>query len=328
MSLLSQELSLSNKVLKNRIAMPPMANGMATEEGAVVEKLIAHYVARAREEVALIIVEHSYVHPSGRASVGQLAADKDELVEGLATLASSIKEHGALAAIQITHAGSKTTSEVCGQTAVAPSAVPHPGTGNEPRELTMDELAQLKESFVQAALRAEKAGFDAVEVHGAHGYLLNQFLSPLSNRRADGYGGNEENRARFPLEVVSAVKKALRKDTLLMFRLGVDDLLPGGLTIEMTSRISVLLEENGVDLIDVSGGMSAYLIVDEKPGYFRTHSRAIKKLVSLPVMVTGGIKTPEYAEEVLASGDADIVGIGRALLKNPAWARQALEKLS
>jgi NADPH2 dehydrogenase len=326
MSLLAQELDICGKVMRNRIAFPPMANGLATEDGAVVPKHNSHYEIRAKEEVALIIVEHSYVHPSGKAGLGQLAVDRDELVEGLTTLASSIKDQGALAAIQITHAGSKTKEEVCGQVPVAPSAVPYPGTDIEPKELKPAELVELKECYVQAALRAEKAGFDAVEVHGAHGYLLSQFLSPLTNQRTDAYGGSEEARARFPLEVVKAVKEALKDETILMYRLGVDDLLPGGVTIETTSKFSVLLEENGVDLIDVSGALSAYMIVDEKPGYFRTHTRAIKDLVSIPVMVTGGVKTAVFAEEILESGDADIIGIGRALLANPGWAREALDR--
>ena len=327
MSLLSQKLSLRTATMKNRIAMPPMANRIATEDGAVVPTLLHHYTDRAKEQIALVIVEHSYVHPLGKASKGQLAIDKDELVQGLTTLASSIKEQGALSAIQITHAGSKTTAELIGQAPAGPSAVGNPSAGDTPREFTESELAELKECYVKAALRAQKAGFDAVEIHGAHGYLLNQFLSPLTNKRTDEYGGSEEARAKFPLEVVSAVKEAIDENTLLMYRLGVDDLLPGGLTIDATVRFSTLLEKNGIDLIDISGGIMGYSIVDEKPGYFGTHGKAIKQQVSIPVMVTGGVKTPELAEEMLLAGDADIVGVGRALLKNPRWAREAIEKL-
>jgi len=327
MSLLAQELTIGYKISRNRIAMPPMANGLATDEGEVVPRLNSHYEKRAKEGVGIIVVEHSYIHLSGKASPRQLAVDRDELIEGLATIASSIKDQGALSAIQITHAGSKTKPEISGQVPVAPSSVPPPGGNSEPRELSTAELIELKESFVKAAVRTEKAGFDAVELHGAHGYLLNQFLSPLTNHRNDTYGGSDRGRAKFPLEVVKAVRKALDKTTILMYRLGADDLLPGGLTIKETSRFAVWLEENGVDFIDVSGGMSAFMIVDKKPGFFRTHSRAIKDLVSVPVMVTGGVKTPEFAEEILESGDADIVGVGRALLANPRWAKEALEKL-
>ena len=327
MSLLAQELKIRGKVMRNRIAMPPMANGLATEDGAVVPKHNSHYAERAADGVALMIVEHSYVHPSGKAGPGQLAVNRDELVDGLASLAKSIKDQGALAAIQITHAGSKTSSEVCGQT-MAPSAVANPSTkGEVPKAFSAGELVELKESYVQGALRSEKAGFDAIEIHGAHGYLLNQFLSPLTNQRTDEYGGSDEARAKFPLEVVRAVKEALSDDTILMYRLGTDDFIPGGLTIEVTAKFSVSLEQSGVDIIDVSGGMKAYMIVNEQPGYFRAHSSAIKDLVSIPIMVTGGVKTADFAEEILKSGDADIIGIGRALLKNPRWASEALKAL-
>lgn len=327
MSWLAQQVTIRSKVSRNRIAMPPMANGLATDEGEVTPRLNRHYETRAKEGVGLVIVEHAYVHPSGKASPRQLAVDRDELVEGLASLASAIKDQGALSAIQITHAGSKTTRENSGQIPVAPSAVPHPAGGGEPRELSTAELSDLRENYVKAALRAESAGFDAIELHGAHGYFLNQFLSPLTNRRSDAYGGSERGRAAFPLEVVKAVRKALGKDTILMYRLGADDLLPGGLTLEEAGRFSVRLEEAGADMIDVSGGMSAFGIVDEKPGFFRTHSKALKDLVSVPVLVTGGVKTPEFAEEILESGDADIIGVGRALLANASWAREALQEL-
>ncbi len=330
MSLLAQQLKIRGKAMRNRIAMPPMANHLADESGAVVPEHNEHYRIRAKDGVALIIVEHSYVHISGRMRTSQLAVDRDELVDGLATLVSSIKDQGALAVIQITHAGSMAAEVPPGGELVAPSPIINPKARIDvmPRELTPAELEELKEQYVKAAVRAERAGFDAVELHGAHGYLLNEFISPLTNQRTDGYGGSEEGRAKFPLEVTAAVKSALADDTILMYRLGTDDFLPGGLTIETTAPFSAQLEEKGVDLIDISGGFGNYAIVDEKPGYFRNHGRAIKKLVSIPVMVTGGIKTPEFAEEILQSGDADIIGIGRKLLKNSKWASEALKALS
>jgi NADPH2 dehydrogenase len=329
MSLLSQTLIIGGKVLKNRIVMPPMANRLATDAGEVIPKLNSHYEQRAREDVGMVVVEHSYIHPAGKAGPMQLSVDRDELIDGLSTIAASINTHGALSAIQITHAGSKTTRDICGRVPVAPSAVLNPhGKGDLPRALSDKDLDELKACYAQSAVRAERAGFDAVELHGAHGYLLNQFLSPLTNRRSDAYGGTSEARAKFPLEVVKAVRKALDPSTILMYRLGADDLLPGGLTIDTTSRFAVWLEEAGVDFIDVSGGMAMFFIVDKKPGFFRTHSRAIKERVSVPVMVTGGVKTAEYAEDILQSGDADAIGVGRALLANPKWAREAIEMVS
>ena len=330
MSLLGQELKVSGKVMRNRIAMPPLAHNFADDKGAANPKHNDHYAVRAKDGVALIIVEHSFVHISGRMRVGQLGVNDDELIDGLASLAKSVKDHGAVAAIQITHAGSMGAELPPSGELVAPSAIINPKARIDvvPRELSPAELDELKEHYVKAAVRAERAGFDAVELHGAHGYLLNEFLSPLTNQRNDSYGGSEEGRARFPLEVTAAVKSALADDTILMYRLGTDDFLDGGLTIETTVPFSAQLEENGVDLIDISGGFGNYAIVETEPGYFRHHGRAIKKLVSIPVMVTGGIKTAVFAEEILQSGDADIIGIGRELLKNNRWASEALSELS
>ncbi len=327
LSLLFSKLVIRNKVMRNRIAMPPMANNLATLEGEVVPGLIAHYRKRAREGVALVIVEHSYINPSGRASSNQLGIHRDALIAGLRELASSIKGQGALAAIQITHAGSSTTEATIGEKPVAPSYVPHPRKKTGPRALTRDELAIVRDDFARAAARAKRAGFDAVELHGAHGFLLNQFLSPLTNQREDEYGGSLQGRARFPLEVVQAVKRTLKENTLLMYRLGADDLMEGGLKVDSTAQFALWLQEEGVDIIDISGGMSGYTMVDAKPGYFRSHSRAIKSLVRVPVMVTGGISSARQAEDILAARDADIVGIGRALLKNFRWASEAVKSL-
>lgn len=304
-----------------------MANNLATPEGEVVPGLIAHYRKRAREGVALVIVEHSYVHPTGRASSNQLGLHRDDLIAGLRELASSIKGQGALAALQITHAGSSTTEETSGEKPVAPSSFPHPRKKTEPRALTRDELAILRDDFARAAARAERAGFDSVELHGAHGFLLNQFLSPLTNHREDEYGGSLQGRARFPLEVVRAVKRVLKEDMLLMYRLGADDLMEGGLKVDSTAQFALWLQEEGVDIVDISGGMSGYAMVDTEPGYFRSHSRAIKSVVRVPVMVTGGINRAMQAEDILSTGDADIVGIGRALLKNFRWASEAIKSL-
>ncbi|MFW6139064.1 MAG: tRNA-dihydrouridine synthase, partial [Spirochaetota bacterium] len=233
----------------------------------------------------------------------------------------------ALAAIQISHAGSGTTEKVCGGKPVAPSAVPHPRKNTHPRALTGEEAGKLRDNFAGAAARAAGAGFDAVELHGAHGFFLNQFLSPLTNLRKDKYGGSLEERAAFPLEVVQAVMRELKDDMLLMYRLGADDLMEGGLKVDSTAQFAKWLQQEGVDIIDVSGGMNSYHIVETNPGFFRTHSRVIKQVVKVPVMVTGGISTAVQAEDVLAACDADIVGIGRALLKNYRWAREALKSL-
>jgi len=192
--------------LKNRIVMPPMHTGLATRKGAVTSRLIEHYVKRAKA-LGLLIVEHSYVSLDGKLSERQLGIYDDKLVKGLRKLANSVHAIGTPVVIQINHAGSRTTVEVTGMQPVAPSS------DKGARRLKVDEIEVLVDAFAAAAGRAMKAGFDGVEVHGAHGFLLNQFFSPLANRRRDGYGGSLENRMRFPLEVVERVKEKVGDKT-------------------------------------------------------------------------------------------------------------------
>jgi len=202
-------LSFSGLRLKNRIVLPPMANDLATTKGEVQEALIAHYTRRAAG-VGLVIVEHSYIAKGGKLSSRQLGIYEDILIKGLADLAKAIHAKGAPVCIQITHAGRKANSSICGSQPVAPSAIQASDSGEVPRELEKHEIEGLVRLFGEAARRACKAGFDAIEVHGAHGFLLNQFASPLSNRRTDEYGGSFEKRIRFPLEVVKEVRNRPR----------------------------------------------------------------------------------------------------------------------
>lgn len=314
-------------VLRNRIVMPPMASDLATPEGEPTRRHFDHYLPRARGGVALVVVEHSYVQPGGRLTPTQLGIHHDGVVEPFRKLVAAIHATGARVAIQITHAGGATTEAVCGSQPVGPSEVPHPRTGRAPRALGEDELPALAEAFAAAARRARLAGFDAVEIHGAHGFLLNQFLSPLTNRRQDRYGGSLENRARFPLEVVKAVRAAVGPDFPVMYRLGAADNVPGGLTLEESQEVAPLLVEAGVDLLDISGGLGGSRPAGAPPGYFVPLAVGIKQVVEVPVLVTGGITDPFFADEIVRTGKADLVGIGRALLADPDWARKAIEAL-
>ncbi|MDI6710059.1 MAG: NADH:flavin oxidoreductase [Thermoanaerobacterales bacterium] len=310
--------------LKNRIVMPPMANNLCAENGAVNDILIAHYQRRAEAEVALLIVEHSYVLPSGRAGRKQLGIHDDALVAGLRRLVDEVHRRGAKIGIQITHAGSNTSSEVLGHQPLAPSPVPHPSKRyNEvPKELSKDELGTIRESFAAAARRAKEAGFDMVEIHGAHGYLLNQFFSPLTNRRDDEYGGSFENRLRFPREVVAAVRQAVGETFCIFYRFGADDQMAGGITTDDARRAAPLLVEAGVDVLDLSGGMCG-ASSKTGTGFFNYLAEAVKPVVNVPVMVTGGLGDPRQANRVIEEGIADLVGIGRALLADPEWALKA-----
>jgi NADPH2 dehydrogenase len=319
---LLNHLEVKGLTLENRIVMPPMHTGLATTEGVVTEKLIDHYVLRS-EALGLLIVEHSYVSLEGKVSDKQVGIHNNSLIPGLERLSSSIHATGTPVVIQINHAGRVASREVTGKQPVAPSL------DENARELKVEDLEALPEAFGMAAERAIKAGFDGVEIHGAHGFLLNQFFSPLTNRRSDNYGGSLRNRMRFPLKVVESVKEKV-EGRLLLYRLGSDDLDSGGTRIEDSKKFAVKLEEAGVDIIDVSGGLcgSRPEQLQGVQGYFIPQAQRVKKSVNIPVVGVGGIKAPEFADNLIRDGSVDLVAVGRALLKDPEWAKKANKTLS
>jgi len=327
---LSDPLITDKIEIKNRIVMPPMANDLSSENGEVTDRHIDHYVARARADVGLIIVEHSYIVPEGKMSVNQLGIHKDDIVPGLRRLADSIREAGARSAIQLTHAGANTTSEVCGCQPVGPSNIAVPGRKEEPRPLEAAEIRDLVDAYRQAARRALEAGFDSIEVHGAHGFLLSEFVSPHTNRRTDEYGGSMEKRLRFPLDVIGAVRQQAGAAYPLLYRFGASDFLQDGLALDDARKIAPILVENGIDILDVSGGLCGSRPKDlgDQPGYFVPLAQSIRSVVDVPVIAVGGIKDAVFANSVIAEEKADLVAVGRALLKNPDWAREALETLA
>jgi NADPH2 dehydrogenase len=321
-------ITIQGLTLKNRIVMPPMANHMAGDDGAVLDRHIAHYAARAGAQVGLVVVEHAYVDRGGRAGETQLGIHEDSLIPGLRRLADAIRAGGAASAIQITHAGGRTTAAVAGGQPVAPSAVADPMSGETPRSLSAGEIGALTGAFTRAARRAVEAGFDIIEIHGAHGYLLGQFLSPLTNHRTDRYGGDLKGRFTFAREVIAAVRSAAGQTFPLFYRLGADDLTPGGLTPEDGARAAKLLAEAGIDVIDVSGGYGGTgRDRFQEQGFFVPLAEAVRKASGIPVIGVGNIRDPEYADRVVREGRIDLAAIGRALLADPLWAQKAAEKL-
>lgn len=314
-------LELRGLRLKNRVVMPPMYTGLATGKGAVTSRLVEHYVRRSKA-LGLLIVEHSYVSLDGKLSEKQLGIYDDKLISGLKKLSKSVHSFGTPVVIQINHAGSRTSKEVTGMQPVASSP------SENSRELQIKEIEALAEAFAIAAERAIRAGFDGAEIHGAHGFLLNQFFSPLTNQRRDKYGGSLENRMRFPLEVVERVKRKVG-GKLLLYRLGADDMDPAGTRIEDSQKFAVRLEEAGVDIIDVSGGLggSRPEQLQGRQGYFIAQAQQIKKVVGVPVVGVGGITEPQYADKLIREGRVDLVAVGRELLKDPDWALKAVETL-
>jgi len=298
-----------------------MQTGKATFEGAVTNKLINFYVRRS-SALGLPIVEHAYVSPTGKIGPKQLGIYDDSLIGGFEKLAEHIHEVGAPAVVQISHAGGVTNKKVIGTEPAGPSARP------KTRMLQVAEMEAIADDFARAAERAAKAGCDGVELHGAHGYLLNQFFSPLLNKRDDKYGGSLENRIRFPLLVVEKVRERL-KGKLLLYRLGSDDLAPQGTHIEDSVVFAKKLEATGVDIIDVSGGMcgSEPKQLKHIKGYFIPQASEIKKAVSIPVIGVGGITDAKFADKLVSEGKVDLVAVGRAFWRDNRWAEKAIETL-
>ncbi|WP_187118960.1 FAD-dependent oxidoreductase [Bacillus marasmi] len=319
-----EPMKIGTMEVRNRFVMPPMVTNYAAEDGSVTDRIIDYHVARAKGGVGLIIVEAIYVHQTGKGFSNELGINRDELVPGLRKLVEAVHHHGAKIACQLYHAGRQTSSDVTGARLVAPSPIPCPVKQEVPKQLTTLEIRGLVEEFRQAARRAKQAGFDAVEIHGAHGYLLNQFLSPYSNKREDEYGGSFENRMRFPLEVVNSVREEVGIDFPIIYRLSAEEYVDGGLTIDDTSWFAVKLVEAGVNAVHVSGGVyaSAAMIIQPSAipqGLYIENATAIKRAIedAVPVIVVGRIKNPEMAEAIIRGGNADFVAMGRALLSDP-----------
>jgi 2,4-dienoyl-CoA reductase-like NADH-dependent reductase (Old Yellow Enzyme family) len=231
--------------------------------------------------------------------------------------------------MQINHAGSNTSREIIGDIPVAPSAVVNPRQDQIPCELTRQEIADIIKAFQDAALRVKEAGFDGVELHSAHGYLLNQFLSPITNKRTDEYGGDILNRIYLHIQVIKAVRTAVGKDFPILLRLGASDFMPGGTTIEDIKTAAQAFEEAGINILDISGGLRGWNLPElTGQGFLAPFSEAVKKVVSIPVIITGGITEVQAAEQLLAEGKADLIGVGRAILQDSHWAEKAIEILS
>ncbi len=329
MAHLLKPLKADNLELANRLVMPPMATEKSRAGGKVSRELIDYYDEKSRGGyIALIIIEHSFVRPDGKASEGQLSVADDGVVDGLKSLAGTIQRNGSKAVMQINHAGSGTTEEVAGSVPVGPSAVSNPRKETTPRELSVEDINDIIEAFQAAARRTREAGFDGVEIHSAHGYLLNQFFSPLTNKRKDKYGGGVLNRIRIHLQIIEAVKKAAGDDFPVLLRLGASDFMPGGTTIEDSVIAAKEFEKAGVNILDISGGFSGYTVPGlTGQGFFSPLSEAIKEAVSIPVILTGGITRAKAAERLLKENKADLIGVGRAILKDSDWAKQAITSL-
>lgn len=322
---LSTPLKVNGLTLKNRITMTPLYLGYANPDGTVSPLLLDYYREMAASGVAMVVVENSAVQASGLGSPFTLRSDHDRYLRGLRKLAETIKREGALALLQINHAGRYRFMPKM----VAPSPIK---TGdNTPEEMTTDQINKTIASFAAAANRTKKAGFDGVEIHGGTSYLIIQFLSPKTNHRTDKYGGILENRARFGLEVLEAVKLAVGEEFPVGYRFNADEWLHDGLHVEETGYVAKELEKRGVTYLSVMAGsyeainLPEYLEQEKKESYMAKFAGEIRKVLKhTPVIAAGRINSPKAAESLLANGTADLIGLARVLLADPLWPKKAL----
>ena len=307
--------------LRTRLVLPPMATQKSDSGGMPDDGLVSYYEAYARNPlIGLMITEHSYVDIQGKASSRQMSFAEDGVIPSQRRLVDACHAVNPDLTIfaQINHAGKNTSPEVTGQELVSASALS--GKGGQARAMTREEIRSVERRFAEAARRVRQAGYDGVEIHAAHAYLLNQFYSPLTNKRTDEYGGALENRLRFLIETLRLTREAVGPDYPIAVRLGGCDYQPGGSTVQDAVTACAMLEAEGADHIDLSGGMCFYSRAGhDEAGWFSDMSAAVRQAVSVPILLTGGVTRPDEAETLLEAGTADLIGVGRALLRDPLW---------
>ena len=329
---LFEPLTINGMTIPNRFVRSATWEGLAGPDGSPTPALIAMMAELARNQVGLIITGYAFVRSDGQASSGQLGAHRDDLISPLRELTAAVHTVGGKIALQIVHGGLLARAQLSGKEKIGPSAISQ-RDGAPCREMNPDDIRDIKECFTAAAVRAREAGFDAVQLHGAHGYLLSQFLSPAFNHRTDEYGGSLENRARFLLEIVHDIRAAVGPGFPLLIKLNSEDFLESGMTREEALRVAHLLQEASIDAIELSGGtaVSPRTLRPPRPGkqntagneaYYLEAAKLAKRQLHIPIMLVGGIRSYETAAEILSSGSADCVALCRPLICEPDLIRR------
>lgn len=326
MSTLFEETTIKNLVLPNRFVRSATWEGLAGDDGSTTPRLIDVSVRLARGGVGLIISGHAYVSKEGQAGSWQLGAHSDSLIPGLADMVKAVHDNGGKIAMQLAHAGSNAATRLSGLEAIGPSVF-ETKTGPVGREMTLADMGEVAQAFAAAALRARTAGFDAVQLHAAHGYLLSQFLSPYFNKRKDEYGGSIQNRIRFAIEVLETIRMAVGSDYPIFIKINAEDFLPGGLNVDDMVAVAQALEGAGIDGIEMSGGTflsgKNYPSRQGKPGpgepeaYYESAARYYKAKVKAPLMLVGGLRTFERAEKLIKDGTTDYIAMCRPFIREP-----------
>ncbi|WP_461537297.1 NADH:flavin oxidoreductase [Spongorhabdus nitratireducens] len=307
--------------LENRLVVPPMASQTADTLGLVTEKTLEHYSRLAESGAGLVMVEYSFVALSGRSEPNQLGAHHDDCLPGLSAIATRLHQAGTKAGLQLTHCGGKGSYDIAIDL-MGPSGIKVPAYDRDleqPRPMDMQDIQYWKDSFINAAIRAEKAGFDLVEIHCAHGYGINQWLSPLTNQRDDEYGGCLKNRSRLLLEIVAGI--SIHAPSLsIMTRIPGQDLYPEGLTQNDMKQVAQWLVDAGVSILDISSGIGGWNRPKSRrgEGYLVEESKALQGHTHVPVIGVGGIQGADYIEQALENNWLDLAAVGRAILQDPA----------
>jgi len=330
MSILFEPIEINGMKVPNRFVRSATNDRRASLSGEATDELIGVYKALAAGGVGLIITGHAYVSWNGKASPTMIGVHSNKLIPGLKRLVDAVHRHDSKIVLQINHAGRQTASSTIGQIPVAPSPVYFPKTEETPRALEDDEIESLVAAYGAAARRAAAAGFDGVQIHCAHGYLGSQFISPYTNRRTDRWGGSLENRMRFPLAVYRAVRNEVGDAFPVLIKLNSEDFLDGGLTIDDSSRIAQRLSKEGIDAIEISGGMGEShdnivtpdILEEEDEAYFLSNARRFKAVIDVPLILVGGMRSPALMERLAASGESDMIALCRPLIREPDLVKQ------
>ncbi len=330
MKKLFDETSINGLQLKNRLVRSATWEGMCADDGRPTEKLACHYRDLAEGGVGLIITGYAFVRSEGKQLPGKMGIHTDDFEVEMKRLTDTVHTAGGAIAIQLVHAGGQTNTATAGRKPLAPSAVKVDMFPEEPEELTEHGIGEIVRAFADGAARAKRFGFDAIELHGAHGYLINQFLSPLTNRRTDRYGGDIENRARFLMEVCEAIRNAVGDDFPVMIKLGCSDFLDGGFETEDALKTARLLDKAGIDAIEISGGTSASgkrspvrdkITEPSREAYNLPLALEFRAAVDCPIMVVGGFRSLEVIESALEAG-MDHISISRPFIREPGLANR------
>ncbi len=314
--------------LRNRFMRSATHEWLASDEGYVTDRMLDFYQTLARGEIGLIVPGYSYIEPTGKSSKRQGAIYDDSFIPGYKKLTDVVHEEGGAIALQIVHGGRQVKPDLIeGDAPLAPSEVRDSSTGIIPREMTDEEIARIKTKFVEAVERSRKAGFDAVQLHIAHGFLLSEFISPYTNRRNDRWGGSTENRCRLILEIIEGARKKVGDDFPIFAKLNSTDGIEGGLSAEESARVAALLSSAGVSLIEVSGGIGeageiaarSYILQPEDEAYFASGARLIKQAVGerTKVALVGGLRSLEVMQRMVDNGNTDIVSMSRPFIREP-----------